>query len=47
MTLTERRGKRFDFTLGSGGAAIDLESFQGTIRLVRPGRATQARRRDE
>jgi len=37
VTLTERRGKRFDFTLGSGSAAIDLESFQGTIRLVRPG----------
>lgn len=37
VTLTERRGKRFDFTLGSGGAAVDLESFQGTIRLVRPG----------
>jgi hypothetical protein len=36
VTLTERRGKRFDFTLGSGGAAIDLESFQGTIRLARP-----------
>ncbi len=37
VTLRERRGKRFDFTLGNGGAAIDLESFQGTIRLVRPG----------
>jgi DUF4097 and DUF4098 domain-containing protein YvlB len=37
VTLTERRGKRFDFTLGRGGAAVDLESFQGTIRLVRPG----------
>ncbi|HET8625066.1 MAG TPA: DUF4097 family beta strand repeat-containing protein [Gemmatimonadales bacterium] len=37
VTLTERRGKRFDFTVGRGGAAVDLESFQGTIRLVRPG----------
>jgi DUF4097 and DUF4098 domain-containing protein YvlB len=37
VTLTERRGKRFDFTIGKGGAAVDLESFQGTIRLVRPG----------
>ncbi|MGH7517838.1 MAG: DUF4097 family beta strand repeat-containing protein [Gemmatimonadales bacterium] len=37
VTLTERRGKRFDFTLGGGGAALELESFQGTIRLVRPG----------
>jgi DUF4097 and DUF4098 domain-containing protein YvlB len=41
VTLTERRGKRFDFTLGKGEAALDLESFQGTIRLVRPG--TRAR----
>ncbi len=38
VTLSERRGKRFDFTLGSGAAAVDLESFQGAIRLVRPGR---------
>jgi DUF4097 and DUF4098 domain-containing protein YvlB len=37
VTLTERRGKRFEFTLGKGSAAIDLESFQGTIRLSRPG----------
>lgn len=37
VTLTERHGKRFDFTLGSGSARIDLESFGGTIRLVRPG----------
>jgi DUF4097 and DUF4098 domain-containing protein YvlB len=37
VTMTERRGKRFDFTLGRGSAAIDLESFQGTVRLVRPG----------
>ncbi len=37
VTLTERHGKRFDFTLGGGSARIDLESFGGTIRLVRPG----------
>jgi len=28
--------KRFSFTLGTGGARLELESFQGTIRLVRP-----------
>lgn len=45
VTLKERRGRRFDFTLGSGSAALDLESFQGTIRLVRPGsRALRERR---
>jgi hypothetical protein len=37
VTLTERHGKRFEFTLGGGSARIDLESFGGTIRLVRPG----------
>ncbi|MGH7527523.1 MAG: DUF4097 family beta strand repeat-containing protein [Gemmatimonadales bacterium] len=38
VTLTEtRKGKRFSFTMGSGGAQVTLESFQGTIRLVRPG----------
>jgi len=37
VTLRERRGRRFTFTLGSGSARVELESFQGTIRLVRPG----------
>jgi len=30
-----RRGKRFTFTLGSGGARVELESFDGSIRLMR------------
>jgi DUF4097 and DUF4098 domain-containing protein YvlB len=38
VTLTEtRKGKRFNFTVGSGNAQVTLESFQGTISLVRPG----------
>jgi DUF4097 and DUF4098 domain-containing protein YvlB len=38
VTLTEgRKGKRFNFTLGNGSAQVTLESFQGTVRLVRPG----------
>ena len=38
VTLREtRKGKRFSFTLGGGGAQVSLESFQGTVRLVRPG----------
>jgi DUF4097 and DUF4098 domain-containing protein YvlB len=38
VTITEtRKGKRFNFTLGSGSAQVTLESFQGTISLVRPG----------
>jgi DUF4097 and DUF4098 domain-containing protein YvlB len=31
-----RKGKGFNFTLGSGSAQVTLESFQGTIQLVRP-----------
>jgi putative adhesin len=44
-----RAGKGFNFTLGSGSARVTLESFQGTIRLVRPGSdkdRTRERRRD-
>jgi DUF4097 and DUF4098 domain-containing protein YvlB len=38
VTLTEtRKGKRFSFTVGTGSAQMTLESFQGTIQLVRPG----------
>lgn len=47
VTLTEtRRGKRFTFTLGTGSAQVSLESFQGTIELVRPGSSRGARDRD-
>jgi len=28
-------GKQFSFTLGSGGARIEIETFNGTVRLVR------------
>jgi hypothetical protein len=31
------KGRRFSFGLGGGGAQVSLESFQGTVRLVRPG----------
>jgi DUF4097 and DUF4098 domain-containing protein YvlB len=44
VTLTEtRKGKRFNFTIGSGSAQVTLESFQGTIQLVRPGNVRSAR----
>ena len=36
--------KRFTFTLGAGSARIELESFQGTIRLSRPGSTSRTRR---
>jgi DUF4097 and DUF4098 domain-containing protein YvlB len=38
-----RKGRRFSFTLGGGSAQVSLESFQGTIRLVRPGHGNQER----
>lgn len=48
VTLTGGgKGKRFNFTVGSGGAQIDLESFQGTVRLVRPGTAASRHDRDD
>ncbi len=31
----ERHGKRFNFTLGSGSAKLELESFQGGVHLAR------------
>jgi hypothetical protein len=31
------KGKRFSFSLGTGKALVDLESFQGAIQLFRPG----------
>jgi DUF4097 and DUF4098 domain-containing protein YvlB len=42
---TQKKG--FSFTLGSGSAQVTLESFQGTIQLVRPGSEQDpARRKD-
>lgn len=41
-----RKGRRFSFTLGGGGAQVSLESFQGTVRLVRPGHLAQSRDTD-
>jgi DUF4097 and DUF4098 domain-containing protein YvlB len=40
-----RKGKGFNFTLGSGSAQVTLESFQGTIQLIRPG-GEKARERE-
>lgn len=48
VTLTEtRKGKRFNFTVGSGSAQVTLESFQGTISLVRPGSQHRRDRDDD
>ena len=42
-----RKGKGFNFTLGSGSAQVTLESFQGTIELVRPGSERDRTREDQ
>jgi DUF4097 and DUF4098 domain-containing protein YvlB len=36
VTGPSRQGRRFTFTIGTGRATLELESFQGSIRLVRP-----------
>jgi len=41
-----RKGKGFNFTLGGGRAQVNLESFQGTIQLVRPGSEQDPARRE-
>ena len=48
VTLQEtRKGKRFSFTLGSGSAQVSLESFQGTVQLVRPGHLPRSKDEDD
>jgi DUF4097 and DUF4098 domain-containing protein YvlB len=42
-----RRGRRATYTLGTGGAEIELESFGGTVRLRRPGTVPASRVRDK
>ncbi len=41
-----RKGKGFNFSLGTGSAQVRLESFQGTIQLVRPGGRKDRERRE-
>ena len=37
VELTKKTRHRFNFTIGSGSARLELESFDGDIRLCRPG----------
>lgn len=44
LKLSEaRRDRRLNFTLGSGSALVEIESFQGTVRLRRPAGAGKER----
>jgi hypothetical protein len=38
-SIDYERGKRVTFTLGKGGAEVDIEAFGGRIRLLRPNEA--------
>ena len=44
---TSERHKRMRFTLGTGAAELELESFQGTIRLVERGAAGMGHAREK
>lgn len=35
ISSTEEKGRRFQFTIGRGGAGVEIESFQGTILIRR------------
>src|SRR5918996_2591702 len=37
VQITETKKRRFTFTMGNGRARLELESFDGDIRLRRPG----------
>ena len=41
LTLTSKPKHRFTFTIGSGSARLELESFDGSINLCRPGQIHQ------
>src|SRR2546425_6034703 len=43
-TLTGKADDRFSFTIGSGSARLELESFNGDIKLCRPGRLKKEER---
>jgi hypothetical protein len=45
VQLTEKRGRRFTVTIGSGSARLELESFDGNIEICRPGQVTEADQR--
>jgi DUF4097 and DUF4098 domain-containing protein YvlB len=42
-----RRGRRATYTLGNGGAEVELETFSGSVRLRRPGTVAPVRDKGE
>src|SRR5438445_1818023 len=47
VQLTGKTKHRFSFTIGSGNARLELESFNGDIRLCRPGQLAKDKDRDQ
>ncbi|HEX4573999.1 MAG TPA: DUF4097 family beta strand repeat-containing protein [Gemmatimonadales bacterium] len=46
IQLTGKTKHRFSFTIGSGSARLELESFDGDIRLCRPGQVLKDKHKD-
>src|SRR3989441_843912 len=46
VQLTGKTKHRFSFTLGSGSARLELESFGGDIKICRPGQLLKNKDRD-
>ncbi len=47
VQLTQKTKHRFDFTIGSGSARLELESFDGDIKLCRPGHFPRGKEKKE
>ncbi|HET7296584.1 MAG TPA: DUF4097 family beta strand repeat-containing protein [Gemmatimonadales bacterium] len=47
VQLTGKTKHRFSFTIGSGSARLELESFGGDIKICRPGAVAKDKDRDE
>src|SRR6266705_427360 len=47
VQLTGKTKHRFNFTLGSGSARLELESFGGDIKICRPGQLSKDHDRDK
>jgi len=46
VQLTGKTKHRFSFTIGSGSARLELESFGGDIKICRPGQLSKDKDRD-
>src|SRR5213083_1966426 len=47
VQLTGKTKHRFNFTIGSGSARLELESFGGDIKICRPGQLSKDHNRDK